>query len=64
MKDNERAASSKFGITQTELVSLINKYKARTYTEDIDWLEKVGGIEGMCDKLKTNLDTGLLPNDF
>lgn len=45
MKDNERAASSKFGITQTELVSLINKYKARTYTEDIDWLEKVGGTK-------------------
>jgi magnesium-transporting ATPase (P-type) len=63
LSDEARAVSD-FKISKNELVELVNKYKTRTYDEEIRVLENLGGVEGMLQKLKSNKETGLNGADF
>ena len=57
------------------LVDIVEGYRSRTYNEDMVKLENLGGIseslmfhligvQGICEKTRSNIDQGLTPVDF
>ena len=59
--DSQRAAENSmgFGVNADQLIAIVDAYKSRTYIEDIDEIEKLGGVESLLSHLQTNLDTGI-----
>jgi len=37
----------------------VDKYKSRTYDEEINFLDSLDGTEGLAEKLNTDIKTGL-----
>lgn len=42
----------------------MNLYKTRTFDEEITRVQELGGVEGMCSKLKVDVKIGLTGEDF
>lgn len=61
--DVERATQH-FPISKKELKDLIDKYKTRTFDEEITACAAHGGVEGLADKLKVDIKVGLTGSDF
>lgn len=47
-----------------ELIELVKAYKSRTYDEEIVGFETQGGVDGISNKLKVNINTGLAADSF
>lgn len=58
MIDSSRALNN-FGVTLKELEELVEKYRQRTYNEDIVYLDELGGTNGLFEKLGTSLERGI-----
>jgi magnesium-transporting ATPase (P-type) len=52
-----------FGIKKQEMLDLVQAYKQRKFSEDIEACQKLGGIEGLSKALKVDLTTGLNEQD-
>ena len=59
MLETQRNFASRFGVTQLQLESMVEKYKERTYNEDLECMEELGGTSGLVQKLGTTLENGL-----
>ena len=45
-----------------ELIDIVQAYKQRTFDEDIQLVEKHGGLDGIASKLKTSWKDGISAN--
>ncbi|KRX11210.1 P-type ATPase, cytoplasmic domain N [Pseudocohnilembus persalinus] len=61
--DHEQAQHSKFKITQNDLVEIQTQCEGRTFAEEVDLLEKMGGDEFLERELHTNFKQGLSCNE-
>lgn len=43
---------------------MVEGYRQRVYNEDMMAIDRVGGVQGVMQKLKTSMDKGLDPTDF
>jgi hypothetical protein len=50
-------------LTLYQLEELVEKYRQRTYNEDIAYLDELGGVQGLAEKLATSCEAGLVPTD-
>lgn len=63
-KELSRQASLKFQVTISELISIIDAYRQRTLAEDIEKVEKLGGVQVFGDLLNIDFSLGLTGTDF
>lgn len=64
MEDSLRAQKH-FGISCNECIQIVEKYRSRKYDEDIlHILNQIGGVESLAEKLKTDIQNGLVPEDL
>lgn len=63
-KEISRQSSAKFKISNEELIKIIDSYRGRTFTQDIDAIEKLGGIFVFEDLLNVIFSNGLTGQDF
>ena len=63
-KELSRSVSLRFKITTTELISIIDAYRTRTLCQEIDKVEKMGGVHMFEDLLNVDFSTGLTGTDF
>ncbi|OMJ76259.1 hypothetical protein SteCoe_24392 [Stentor coeruleus] len=63
-KELSRQASQRFKINTSDLIEIIDTYRSRTFTQDIDRIEKMGGIHVFEDLLCVDFSTGLTGADF
>lgn len=60
MNDSQRAqAQGKFGVDATQLKEIVDGYLARTYDEDLQQIEKIGGVDVILEHLKTSAEKGI-----
>lgn len=55
--------TSAFAIDPQELVDLVDSYRQRYLAEDIEGIERLGGLHGVMEKLKVNTSTGLITDE-
>jgi len=53
-----------FAISKQEIIDLVQLYKTRTLDEELNRIDELGGVEGICQKLKVDLKIGLTGEDF
>jgi hypothetical protein len=41
----------------------VEKYRQRTYNEDVAYLEELGTVQGLAEKLATSCETGIDPSE-
>lgn len=63
-KEISRQSSQPFKIKISDLNEIIDTYRSRTFTQDIDRIEKMGGIHVFEDLLSIDFSTGLTCVDF
>ena len=63
-KELSRSASLRFKITTAELISIIDAYRTRTLCQEIDKVEKIGGVHIFEDLLNVDFSLGLTGTDF
>jgi Ca2+ transporting ATPase len=63
-KELSRSVSLRFKITIAELIGIIDSYRTRTLCEDIDKVEKFGGVQIFEDLLNVDFSNGLTGTDF
>jgi hypothetical protein len=62
LNDSERAEKKDKGdwtIEKEKFIELIDAYKSRTFIEDLDMLEAMGGTDAVLKALKTDSDNGI-----
>ena len=59
----ENESNTNFGIASKDLEDMIDKYKRRKYDEEIIALEELGGMEGIINGVKANVEQGLSENE-
>lgn len=57
----QRRDQNKFDITQEQLEQIVLAYQKRTYIEDLQKIDELGGIDQILDKLKTSLNLSTTP---
>ncbi len=61
----EKAINTKFKVTIKQLTGLIDAYRQRTFDEDMKYIKgEFGGIDGLAEKLYTDLKNGITPIDL
>jgi Ca2+ transporting ATPase len=55
--------TSNFAVDPQELVDIVDDYRGRLLSEDINSIERLGGVHGLMEKLKVNPATGLITAD-
>mmetsp|Transcript_2008 Transcript_2008/g.4528 ORF Transcript_2008/g.4528 Transcript_2008/m.4528 type:complete len:1102 (+) Transcript_2008:36-3341(+) len=55
--------TSAFTIDPQEFIEVVDAYRQRKLAEDIDYIERLGGLQGVLEKLKVNPSTGLITDD-
>lgn len=61
----EKAINTKFKVTIKQLTALIDCYRQRTFDEDMKYIKgEFGGIDGLAEKLYTDLKNGITPVDL
>ena len=63
-KDVSRQSSVKFRISKEDLIKIVDAYRSRTFDQDIEQIEKLGGVNVFEDFLNVNFLTGLTSTDF
>ena len=64
--DSVRAANgSQFKVNKQQLINLVEKYRTRTYIEDIEYLrDELNGSIGLQEALNVTLDSGTTANSL
>lgn len=61
----EKAINTKFKVSIKQLTGLIDSYRQRTFDEDMKYIKgEFGGIDGLAEKLYTDLKNGITPVDL
>lgn len=63
-KELSRQASLKFKVTTSELISIIDAYRTRTLAQEIEMVEKLGGIKIFEELLNVDFSLGLTGTDI
>lgn len=63
MTNSSRIEETKIEYNQKNLQAIVQKYLDRTSTEDIDFIESIGGESSLITGLNINLDTGIPPEE-
>lgn len=59
----EKAINTKFKVSIKQLTGLVDAYRQRTFDEDLKYVKgEFGGIEGLAEKLYTDLKNGINPS--
>lgn len=66
MQDHVRAAANgKFKVSKQQLIDLVEKYRQRTYVEDIEYIEgNLQGMDSLCEALDVNINAGISTRDL
>lgn len=61
----DKAINTKFKVPLNQLKELIDAYRTRTFDEDLKFIKgEFGSVEGLAEKLYTNLKSGITPIDL
>jgi hypothetical protein len=63
LKDVDDKTYSPFKLGKTAISNIMNKYLTRKFTEDIDYLQEIGGVKFLESGLKTSLTNGINDSD-
>ena len=63
-KEISRQSSVKFKISIPDLIDLVDSYRGRTFTQDIDKIEKLGGVHVFEELLNVSFSNGLTGSDI
>jgi hypothetical protein len=61
----EKAINTKFKVSVDTLKKLVDSYRQREFDDDLKMIKgEFGGVEGLAEKLYTNLKKGITPIDL
>ena len=55
----EMTKKSKFGVTKQQMIDIIEAYRQRSYVEDMQVIEKLGGTTGILQALQVDPKVGI-----